>query len=355
MTDLTLRHPSSPNALDATVQRNFHWVALWLYACCAMIFAMVVIGGVTRLTESGLSIVQWQPIKGTLPPLNAAEWQTAFEQYRATPQFRFVNASMTIDEFRQIFWWEYIHRLWGRLIGFVFLIPLIVFWVRGKLDRTLRAPLVVFFLLGGMQGVIGWFMVASGLKDVPWVSPYFLTLHLGFALALYTGLFWVATTLWQERKLLRAPRAVSALAKTALALVFTTILAGGFVAGLRAGQIYNEFPLMGDGLVPPDYLSASIPWARNFFENPAAAQFDHRLLAITTVLTVLTLGAIVWRRIADATARLGVTLLAAMVLIQMTLGIATLLSHVPVWLGALHQAGAVTLLSLAVWSVHRLR
>lgn len=320
-----------------------------------MIFAMVVIGGVTRLTESGLSIVQWQPIKGTLPPLNAAEWQTAFEQYRATPQFRFVNASMTIDEFRQIFWWEYIHRLWGRLIGFVFLIPLIVFWVRGKLDRTLRAPLVVFFLLGGMQGVIGWFMVASGLKDVPWVSPYFLTLHLGFALALYTGLFWVATTLWQERKLLRAPRAVSALAKTALALVFTTILAGGFVAGLRAGQIYNEFPLMGDGLVPPDYLSASIPWARNFFENPAAAQFDHRLLAITTVLTVLTLGAIVWRRIADATARLGVTLLAAMVLIQMTLGIATLLSHVPVWLGALHQAGAVTLLSLAVWSVHRLR
>jgi cytochrome c oxidase assembly protein subunit 15 len=320
-----------------------------------MIFAMVVIGGVTRLTESGLSIVEWQPIKGALPPLNDAEWQTAFEQYQATPQFRFVNASMTIDAFRQIFWWEYVHRLWGRVIGLLFLVPLVVFWLRGKLDRSLRAPLVIFFLLGGMQGVIGWFMVASGLKDVPWVSPYFLTLHLGFALALYAGLFWVATTLWRRVDPLIVPRSVSTLAKTVLALVFTTILAGGFVAGLRAGQIYNEFPTMGDGLLPPDYLSASLPWLRNFFENPAAAQFDHRLLAITTVLAVLTLCVVVWRRVLDKTARLGITLLGVMVLVQMSLGIATLLSHVPVWLGALHQAGAVTLLSLAVWSVHRLR
>jgi cytochrome c oxidase assembly protein subunit 15 len=323
-----------------------------------MIFAMVVIGGVTRLTESGLSIVEWQPIGGTIPPLSQAEWQTAFEHYQATPQFHFVNPNMTLGDFRQIFWWEYIHRLWGRLIGAVFLVPLIVFWLRGQIDRSLRWPLAGFFLLGGMQGAIGWWMVASGLKDVPWVSPYRLTLHLGFALALYVGLFWVATSLWQRGRQVaaaHAPASILALSKAALALVFTTILAGGFVAGLRAGQIYNEFPLMGDGLVPSDYVSPSLTWTRNFFENPAAAQFDHRLLAITTVLTVLALSALVWRRVNDRVAHLGVSLFAAMVLIQMSLGIATLLSHVPVWLGALHQAGAVTLLTLAVWSVHRLR
>lgn len=323
-----------------------------------MIFAMVVIGGVTRLTESGLSIVEWQPIGGTIPPLSQAQWQTAFEQYQATPQFHFVNPNMIVDDFRQIFWWEYIHRLWGRLIGAVFLVPLIVFWLRGRLDRSLRWPLAGFFLLGGMQGAIGWWMVASGLKDVPWVSPYRLTLHLGFALALYIGLFWVATSLWQRGRQPMAepaPNALLALSRAALALVFTTILAGGFVAGLRAGQIYNEFPMMGDGLVPSDYVSPSLSWLRNFFENPAAAQFDHRLLAITTVLTVLALCWLVWRRVSDGATRLGVSLLAAMVLIQMSLGIATLLSHVPVWIGALHQAGAVTLLTLAVWSVHRLR
>lgn len=332
-------------------------VPIWLFACCAMIFAMVVIGGVTRLTESGLSIVKWEPFKGAIPPLSAADWQILFEQYRSSPQFRFMNPNMNVAEFQNIFWWEYIHRLWGRLIGFVFLLPLLWFWIRGRLDRSLRWPLAACFVLGGMQGALGWWMVASGLVDVPWVSPYRLTAHLGLALLLYSAVFWIGLTLWQgaERQVVQGAETLRTWSKIALGLVFATILAGGFVAGLRAGKIYNEFPLMGDGLVPSDYRDAGLSWVQNLFQNPAAAQFDHRLIAITTVLTVLGFWLYALTKLGRGPTRVLITALAVMVLVQMTLGISTLLLVVPVWLAALHQAGAVTLLTLALWSVHRLR
>jgi cytochrome c oxidase assembly protein subunit 15 len=332
-------------------------VPLWLFACCAMIFAMVVIGGVTRLTESGLSIVKWQPIGGIVPPLSAADWQTLFEEYKASPQFRFMNAGMDVASFQTIFWWEYIHRVWGRLIGFVFLLPLVWFWMRSRLDRSLRWPLVGFFLLGGVQGAIGWWMVKSGLDNVPWVSPYRLTVHLGFALLLYSGLFWVGLSLVEgkRRPVIEGAERLRSLSKIAAGLVFLTVLAGGFVAGLRAGKIYNEFPLMGDGLIPPDYRDAALGFLPNMFENPAAAQFDHRLIAITTVLVVLGFWARAMMLVKSGPTRTLISAFALMALIQMTLGISTVLLVVPVWLAALHQAGAVTLLTLALWSAHRLR
>lgn len=335
-------------------------VAVWLFSCCAMIFAMVLIGGITRLTESGLSIVRWEPIGGALPPLSAADWQILFDQYRETPQFRFVNPTMSLAEFETIFWWEYIHRLWGRAIGLVFVVPLLWFWARGQISRSLRWPMVGFFALGAVQGAIGWWMVASGLKDVPWVSPYRLTTHLGFALVLYSGLLWVGMGVWRQSAVaptalagIARDSAVSRVARVATGLVFLTILAGGFVAGLDAGLIYNEFPLMGSGLVPSDYRDELLSWVANLFENRAAVQFHHRILAVITVIGALSFAIIAWRRSLDTITRRLAVAFAVTALVQMVLGIATLILQVPVWLGATHQAGAVILLTLGLIACYR--
>jgi cytochrome c oxidase assembly protein subunit 15 len=326
-------------------------VALWLFVCCAMIFAMVILGGVTRLTESGLSITEWQPIGGAIPPLGHADWQALFDQYRASPQYREINQGMDLAGFQSIFWWEYVHRLWGRLIGFVFLLPLIWFAVTGRITRRMILPLSSFFLLGGVQGAIGWWMVASGLDSGPFVSPYRLTFHLGFALALYGAMLWVALDMWRPP----APAAPGTMRVTSLflvALVFVTVLAGGFVAGAHAGLIYNEFPMMGDGLIPFDYRNATLSWIRNAFENPAAIQLHHRILAITTLCA--SLGFSAWVATRAPWARVEAALLAAMVVVQVALGITTLLLQVPLTIAALHQAGAATLLTLAIVLAQRL-
>ncbi|MBV8165771.1 MAG: COX15/CtaA family protein, partial [Alphaproteobacteria bacterium] len=300
-------------------------VGLWLLACCAMIAAMVVIGGITRLTESGLSIVRWEPIGGALPPLDHADWQRLFELYQASPQYQQVNQGMGLDDFRAIFWWEYVHRLWGRLIGVVFLVPFVWFLATGRIARSLRAPLAGLFVLGGLQGALGWWMVASGLRDVPWVSPYRLTAHLGLAVAIYAGALWLALSLLRPP----APPVPQNLRRGAwiiTALVFTTLLAGGFVAGTDAGLIYNTFPWMGDGLVPPDYRNPALSLLANTFENHAAIQFHHRVLAITTVTAIL----VFWRVARGRTTFCAwLDTLAAFALFQMGLGIATLLLHVP--------------------------
>lgn len=325
-------------------------VALWLLTGAALIFAMVVIGGITRLTESGLSIVEWRPVSGTLPPLSEAAWQAEFEKYRQSPQYQQVNRGMSLSDFKTIFWWEYIHRLWGRLIGLAFALPMVIFWARGAFDAALKRRVLLLLALGGLQGAIGWWMVASGLRDVPAVSPYRLATHLGMALVIYGITLWTALGLLQPRAagpLTGAQRGTLGL----LGLLSVTILAGAFVAGLDAGKIYNEFPWMGAGLVPPDYWHPSLTGLRNFFENHAAVQFHHRLLAVGTAAVALAfavwLARIGWRAWAIA--------LAGSISLQIALGILTLLYQVPVDLGAAHQAGAVLVLTVMIALLHRQR
>jgi cytochrome c oxidase assembly protein subunit 15 len=247
---------------------------------------MVVVGGVTRLTHSGLSIVEWQPIVGTLPPLTDAQWQEAFAKYRATPEYRLVNHGMDVAAFKGIFWWEYFHRLLGRAIGVVFFVPLAWFAVRRRIPPGLAPRLVAIFLLGGLQGAMGWYMVRSGLVDDPRVSHFRLTAHLGLALAIFAAMFWVGLSLVRA-----APRRDAApvpLRRAAVALatlVFAMALTGGLVAGIRAGFAYNTFPSMNGHVVPPEILMLD-PWYDNFFYNMATVQFDHRLLAWTLAAAV---------------------------------------------------------------------
>lgn len=314
-------------------------VAAWLLVCAAFVFAIVLVGGVTRLTRSGLSIVEWQPLIGALPPLSEAHWQELFAKYRQTPEFRLVNFDMTLEGFKTIFWWEYVHRLLGRLIGVVFLLPFLFFLWKGKLEKPLVWKLGGIFILGGLQGALGWFMVKSGLVDDPRVSHFRLTAHLGLALAIFAAQLWLALTLLSERK---AP-----FRKLALALpliVFLMALTGGMVAGLRAGYAYNTFPLMNGHVVPPEILMLE-PWWKNFGYNMATVQFVHR--AFFWLLAVLV--PIAWWRYRAVPA--AHVLMAAFAL-QAALGIATLLLRVPLALGAAHQGGAVLLLAAALWTAH---
>lgn len=344
-----MRSPALPASEHNSHARK---VAAWLLVCCAMIFVMFVIGAVTRLTESGLSITEWKPITGAIPPLTEQAWQEEFAKYQQIPEYLYVNRGMTLAEFKMIFWWEYVHRLWGRLIGIIFLIPFAWFLIRGYIRGALAWKLGGVFLLGGLQGALGWFMVASGLVDRIDVSPYRLTAHLGMAVALYGLVFWIAlgllrpTAVWAPH-VKRLPAGAWAL----LALVFVTILSGGFVAGNDAGMTYNTFPLMDGHLVPAGYLDEA-PWWRNLFENVAAVQFNHRVLGITTFLSALAF--------AFAAARAGAlgslaSAIAGMALLQAALGISTLLLVVPVPLAAAHQAGAIILLTLVLAATHALR
>lgn len=352
MTDVSPSATPMQRAPSARAERRP--VVIWLITVAVMVFAMVVIGGITRLTESGLSIVEWRPIAGILPPLSPADWQTLFEQYQATPEYRKLNAGMSLDSFKAIFWWEYVHRLWGRLIGLAFLAPFLWFAWTGRVERGLRPRLIGLFALGAAQGALGWWMVRSGLADDPFVSQYRLAAHLGLALLIYGVLLWTAFDLAYPRAAWPpSARRLRQGGVLVLLLVALTILAGAFVAGLDAGMIMNTFPLMGGRLVPEDLWLIEPPlW--NLFENPVTVQFVHRLLAMTTVAAVLALWWAVGRGPATEGARRAAGFTAAMALVQTGLGIATLLTQVPVTLGVLHQAGAVVLLTLALWTSHNL-
>ncbi|MCW5774110.1 MAG: COX15/CtaA family protein, partial [Rhodospirillaceae bacterium] len=270
----------------AAARADARAVAWWLIVVAAMVFVMVAIGGATRLTESGLSITEWQPIKGVLPPLNTADWQALFDKYRESPQFAKIFPHLTLDGFKQIFWLEYIHRLWGRLIGFAFLLPFLWFWVRGRIPKGYWPALLGLFALGGLQGVVGWVMVASGLVDRPSVSHYRLATHLALAIVIYGALLWTAFGLLQQRGANALPRATRRWTRLVYVLIGITIIAGAFVAGLRAGLIYNTFPLMGGSLAPSDYWLPDLGWL-NPFENRAAVQFHHRILATATLLSIV--------------------------------------------------------------------
>ena len=340
--------------LSAEKYRHDRLIAVWLLVCCAMIFSMVVLGGVTRLTGSGLSMVQWDPIFGIVPPLNEQEWEATFDLYKASPEFREINFGMDLQGFKRIYWFEFAHRVLGRAIGTVFLLPFLYFLMRGYVRRPLVPKLAALFVLGGLQGLLGWYMVKSGLVDNPHVSQYRLTAHLGLAILIYAWMLHLALQLWfgNTDKGLVSPlykRATMGL----MALVFVTILSGGFVAGLKAGHAYNTFPLM-DGHWIPQVMFMQEPLWRNFFENIATVQFDHRLLAMLVFVSVMLFWLLTLRQPFPRHVRIGLHLLVAAVLLQVALGISTLLLHVPVALAATHQAGALLLLTAVLFINQRL-
>ncbi len=321
-------------------------VGFWLLFCAGMVFIMAVLGAITRLTGSGLSMVDWQPVQDLLPPLDAAAWGRQFAAYQQSPQYQTVNTGMTLDDYRHIFFWEWLHRLWGRLIGIVFLLPFLWFLAAGRIRRSLAPKLALLFLLGALQGFVGWFMVRSGLVDRPSVSHYRLAMHLALALSLYAALVWAGLSILIG-KVRQADGSLKRHAWLALMAMATTMVWGAFVAGLQAGLIYNSFPLMGGHLLPPEMWFLHPLWL-NFFANHAAVQFTHRALALTTATIILLLAIRGSHRARPKAVRFVSIALGLAVTVQVSLGIATLVYGVPVALGSLHQAGAITVLTALV-------
>jgi cytochrome c oxidase assembly protein subunit 15 len=339
---------SGKGPIAAGETRARRQIALWLVIVAAMVFLMVVVGGATRLTQSGLSMVEWRPVTGWLPPLDEKAWQEAFDAYRQYPEYRHVNAGMTLAGFKEIFWLEYVHRLLGRLIGVAFAIPFLVFVARRWVDRRLAAKLALLLMLGGLQGALGWYMVQSGLIDRPDVSQYRLVAHLGVAFLIYAGLLWIAFDVLQPSTGGQASGWPARLSLPLCALVLLTALSGGFVAGTDAGFAYNTFPTM-DGELVPARLFALKPWYLSFFEDITTIQFTHRLLATLTLMAVVGFAVRARARPAAARLRSVATVLAVCTLAQYALGISTLVLIVPVPLGVAHQAGAMVVWTVALW------
>jgi heme a synthase len=329
-------------------------VRIWLGVVAAMIVAMVLVGGATRLTESGLSIVEWKPMTGTIPPLSAQAWNEAFEAYKLIPQYQQINRGMSLDEFKAIFWWEWSHRFLGRAIGAVFLLPLLFFLWRGILPEQLKGRLWLMFALGALQGAVGWWMVASGLSDRTEVSQYRLAVHLLLALAIYALIVWTLA----RTALTRAPMPVPATLRrsvNALAgIVFLQIYFGALVAGLRAGRVFNTWPDIDGAFIPSAArLFFEHPWWRNFFDNTLTVQFTHRMLAYLLLAYALWHLAHAITIRADARVIRGALLIAAAMVLQAVLGVLTLLNAVPIDLALTHQAGAIAVLTLVLLQAER--
>jgi cytochrome c oxidase assembly protein subunit 15 len=341
------RHPA---------QRDARAVAHWLLGVAGLVWIMVAIGGATRLTGSGLSIMEWAPLSGTLPPMSEAEWQRLYDLYRTIPQYALVNQGFGIEGFKEIFWLEWIHRFWGRLIGLAYAAGLAWFWLRGRIPAGSKPRLLGLLALGGLQGAVGWYMVASGFEaDRTAVAPYRLVIHLGLALVIFAALLWTALGLMRpDPSAPPAARPVRRMVRVATWALVAAMLAGGFVAGTRAGFSYNTFPLMDGQLLPDGYLLLD-PWWRNMTANILAVQFNHRLLATVAMLT--TVGAVwaAWRRLPAGAPRNAVLALGGSVALQYALGVAALVHVVPVSLGTLHQATAVLVLAAALVALHALR
>ena len=327
-------------------------IAVWLLAVCGLIAVMVVVGGLTRLTGSGLAITEWKPIHGALPPLSLAEWNEEFEAYQKISQYQQLNSGMTLAEFKGIFWWEWAHRNLGRLIGFAFLLPFLIFLFRGQIERGLIPRLIVLFVLGGLQGLLGWYMVVSGLSGRVDVSQYRLVAHLGLALVIYGAMLWTALPLWRgEWPAAAAPHRLYRWSLIVMALIFVQILLGGFVAGLDAGLTYNTWPLMDGQFVPEGAYATSPVWLTPF-ENVTTVQFNHRMMGYAVFASVIALFIAGMRQ--GLKAPTGAYLVAAVV-VQVLLGIWTLIAGMPLWLAALHQFGAVVLLTASLIHADALR
>jgi len=316
-------------------------IVWWLISGIFLIMAMVVIGGITRLTGSGLSIVEWNVISGTLPPLTHEAWLLAFEKYKQFPEYQKINYSMTLDGFKSIFWWEYLHRLLGRVMGVVFIVPFLYFWANNMLSGWLLKRLIFILLLGMAQAVMGWVMVKSGLVDNPHVSHYRLAAHLCLALALVLFITRTVTDMVLPRSYNAAVPNLSSLATGVLALVIVQIILGAFVAGLKAGFSYNTFPLM-NGKLLPSHLNDTLTWT-NFLENGVLVQFIHRWFAMIVLAAVVWLWVAAHKHKVNGIAKTIVNYMLLTTLVQVILGIATLLLAVPVSLGVLHQLVAIVL------------
>uniref|UniRef100_A0AAX7UGX4 Cytochrome c oxidase assembly homolog 15 (yeast) n=1 Tax=Astatotilapia calliptera TaxID=8154 RepID=A0AAX7UGX4_ASTCA len=335
----------------------------WLLGCSGLVVGAIVLGGVTRLTESGLSMVDWHLVREMKPPQSEGEWEAEFSKYQQFPEFKILNHNMTLPEFKFIFYMEWGHRMWGRLVGLAYILPTIYFWKKGYFTRSMKGKVLGLCGFVFFQGLLGWYMVKSGLEekpeshDIPRVSQYRLSAHLGSALLLYCASMWTGLTLLlpahriaETKKLMQLRR----FAKGTGGLVFLTALSGAFVAGLDAGLVYNSFPKMADRWIPDDLLAFS-PTLKNFFENPTTVQFDHRILGITSLTAITGLYLFSRRMMLPKRAKIAISLLAAMAYTQVALGIATLLLYVPTPLAATHQSGSVALLSLAIWVLAELR
>jgi len=328
-------------------------IASWLLFVAGMVFTMAVIGAITRLTESGLSIVEWQPITGAVPPLNEAQWMAEFEKYQRIPEYQLVNKGMSQEDFKRIYFWEWLHRLWGRLIGLAFLVPLVWFWAKGRIPRPLRPRLAGLFALGGLQGVVGWYMVQSGLADRVDVSHYRLALHLGLAILIYALLIGTALGLLEDRRphqWTAAPKGLKVHGHIALALLAATIGWGAFVAGQDAGLAAADFPTTNGHWIPPEVGFGG--WI-SLVEEAVAVQWAHRVLAAGTLLAVVAF----WVRAKSAEGRVAWAARALLLatLAQFALGIGTVQSQVSIPVAALHQANAMVLVALFVWTLHEMR
>ncbi len=328
-------------------------VAMWLLVVAAMIFVMTIVGALTRLTESGLSIVEWKPITGIVPPLSLESWQEEFAKYQQSPEYKLINRGMSLEDFQGIFWLEYIHRLLGRVIGVVFALPMFWFMFKRRLPQGVAPHLWLLLALGGAQGVMGWLMVQSGLVDRPSVSQYRLAAHLGLAVAIYGYIVWLVLGLLERRSLPARPP--SGIVRLFVFYIFVVIISGAFVAGLDAGLVHNTFPDMSGYLFPPGGYDSALGWL-NLFENQTVVQFQHRWLAKLALVFAF----FVWLRTRSTqrigwSARRAADLVLGMGLLQLGLGIATLLLGVPIAIATVHQAGALTLFTLAILLLHRLR
>jgi cytochrome c oxidase assembly protein subunit 15 len=329
--------------------RHIRALRLWLGALAALIVAMILIGGATRLTDSGLSITEWQPILGAIPPTSEADWQEAFTAYQKIPEYTELKRGMSLDEFKTIYWWEWAHRFLGRLIGVAFFVPFVVFWALGYIPRPLLPRLIFLFLLGGLQGAVGWYMVKSGLVARTDVSQYRLAAHFGIALLILGYTLWLLFDLGGERQTTASRgRSTVWVAGLVLALIFVQMLAGALVAGLDAGMGFNTWPLINGAFVPSG-LGDAQPFYLNLFENPLTVQFDHRMLGYAVVAAAL--GQVIWLAVRAAPpVLLGSALtLALLAILQATIGVWTLLLAVPITLGLAHQAGAIAVFAAGLY------
>ncbi|CAK9794942.1 Cytochrome c oxidase assembly protein COX15 homolog [Anthophora plagiata] len=356
-----------------SVQKSDKIVGKWLLTCSGMVIVAVILGGVTRLTESGLSMVTWK-LLGEKMPTTESQWQVEFERYKQFPEYKITNHDMTLDEFKRIWWMEYLHRMWGRLIGAVFIVPATYFWAKGMLKPGMKTRVAVLGSLIGLQGLMGWYMVKSGLEDrfveqsdVPRVSQYRLAMHLGMAFIIYTGFLYNALDyLSPAQKLNLTNSEINSgnlksklkrfrmLVHSTKGLVFLTALSGAFVAGMDAGLIYNTFPKMANRWIPDDIFTVSPTW-KNFTENPTTVQFDHRIMGITTLSLITCIGIISRKYKLPGNAKKAVIAVLCAGYLQVLLGISTLVHHVPLTLAASHQSGSLLVLSTMIWLCHELK